>query len=293
MCQDVHSQEHRPEHCPSTITNQKLGSAVASNSGISSTPNNSNNYNNNTDSENSRGSSGSNTANSTQMGITNPGNVTKLSTHKASSPSRPLFGVGTSPRESLPVPQPKTLVIILLTRTSRLLLLMKTMANSKDNKDILLQPLNSIPSSSTLNTISGNSSNNLTSSNYFSNEKEGSRVNGDFKRNNPNLKLQMPLPTPVVRNKLLDPNTATSQNNNGMPGSAGISTNENINQFGFNTSSASNIPVSMTPISEKHIDFGGKIKRSQSISNRKNSSAFGTPIEYSWLICFRQCFRYR
>lgn len=269
---------NRPEHCPSTITNQKLGSAVASNSGISSTPNNSNNYNNNTDSENSRGSSGSNTANSTQMGITNPGNVTKLSTHKASSPSRPLFGVGTSPNRK-PAGSPTQNIGHNSTHTNLAPPpTMKPMANSKDNKDILLQPLNSIPSSSTLNTISGNSSNNLTSSNYFSNEKEGSRVNGDFKRNNPNLKLQMPLPTPVVRNKLLDPNTATSQNNNGMPGSAGISTNENINQFGFHTSSASNIPVSMTPISEKHIDFGGKIKRSQSISNRKNSSASEHPL---------------
>lgn len=271
---------NRPEHCPSTITNQKMTSTMASSTGISSTAsnNNNNNYSNNTDGENSRGSSGSNTANSIQMGITNSGSAAKLSAHKASSPSRPLFGIGTSPNRK-PAGSPtqnighnSTHMNLAPPPT------MKPMVNSKDSKDILLQPLNSMTSSSTINTITGNSSNNTTSLNYFSSEKESSRVNGDFKRNNPNLKLQMPLPTPVVRNKLLDPNTTAPQNNNGMPGSAGISTNENINQFGFNTSSASNIPVSMTPISEKHIDFGSKIKRSQSISNRKNSSASEHPL---------------
>ncbi|CAI4039478.1 hypothetical protein SMKI_08G1450 [Saccharomyces mikatae IFO 1815] len=269
---------NRPEHCPGNSANQKV-SPMASTTGINLTSsNNNNNHSSNTDDENSRGSSGSNTANSIQIGLTNAANTTKLSTHKASSPSRPLFGVGASPSRKLASSPTQNICHNSIHTNLAPPPTMKPMTSNKDTKDILLQPLNSIPSSSTINTIGGNNGSSAATLNYFSNEKESSRVNGDFKRNNPNLKLQMPLPTPVVRNKLLDPNAAAPPNNNGMPGSAGISTNENINQFGFNTSSASNIPVSMTPISEKHIDFGSKIKRSQSISNRKNSSASEHPL---------------
>ncbi|QLQ80718.1 hypothetical protein HG537_0E00710 [Torulaspora globosa] len=131
---------------------------------------------------------------------------------------------------------------------------MKALGNAGENKDPLLQPINT----------------NLHINNEIHNsmsDKETSRVNRDFKRNNPNLKLQMPLPTSVVPHKLLDPSssaTAFTGSNNGPVG-------ENINQFGFNTSSASNIPVSMTPINEKHIDWSKKPKRGPSISNRKNS----------------------
>ncbi|QID88083.1 kinase that interacts with cdc31p [Saccharomyces pastorianus] len=270
---------NRPDHSPSMIGGQKL-TATASTTAISTLATSSSIYNNSNsaDDETSRGSSGSNTANSIQMSISNSSNTTKLLTHKASSPSRPLLGTGTSPNRK-PANSPTQNINHNGIHTNLgVPPTMKPMVNSKDSKDILLQPLNSITSSSTINTTNSNGGNSTTSLNHFSNEKENSRVNGDFKRNNPNLKLQMPLPTPVVRNKLLDPNTAAPSNTNGMPGSAGICTNENINQFGFNTSSASNIPVSMTPISEKHIDFGSKIKRSQSISNRKNSSASEQPL---------------
>lgn len=132
--------------------------------------------------------------------------------------------------------------------------MMKAMGNHGDYKEPFLQPLNT--------TIQTNSE----ASNPPP-DKETSRVNRDFKRNNPNLKLQMPLPTTVVPNKLLDPSATTLASaaaNNGVAP-------ELINQFGFNTSSASNIPVSMTPINEKHIDWGNKPKRVHSISNRKNS----------------------
>lgn len=131
---------------------------------------------------------------------------------------------------------------------------MKALGNAGENKDPLLQPIN------TNLHISNEIHNSMT-------DKETSRVNRDFKRNNPNLKLQMPLPTTVVPHKLLDPSSsaaASTGSNNGPVG-------ENINQFGFNTSSASNIPVSMTPINEKHIDWSKKPKRGPSISNRKNS----------------------
>lgn len=170
---------------------------------------------------------------------------------------------------------------------------MKPMMGLNDNKDVLLHPLNaSSLGHITTNTSSNNNNNNnsngsnnngestvpiplpIKTSNVI--EKEPSRVNSEFKRNNPNLKLQMPLPTTMTRNKLLDANgnvinpssgpiASSSQGNNSSI------TNENINQFGFNTSASQNVPVSMTPISEKHMDFSSKIKRSHSVTNRKNS----------------------
>lgn len=138
---------------------------------------------------------------------------------------------------------------------------MKPIGNNGDNnKELLLQPLNT------------NTNTNIGSygSPALSNDKEMSRVNRDFKRNNPNLKLHMPLPTTVAPNKLLDASAGTNGTNSN---DALLAQNENINQFGFNTSSASNIPVSMTPINERHIDWGNRPKRSQSISNRKNSQS--------------------
>ncbi|CCE64369.1 hypothetical protein TPHA_0H01630 [Tetrapisispora phaffii CBS 4417] len=103
-------------------------------------------------------------------------------------------------------------------------------------------------------------------------EGETSRVKRDFKLNNPNLKLHMPSPTNITSNKLLVNTTQIGDS----PGIGG----ENINQFGFNTTSTANIPVSMTPINEKHMDFGSKIKRSQSLSKVKSSTIHdntGTP----------------
>lgn len=149
---------------------------------------------------------------------------------------------------------------------------MKPMASINDNKDILLHPLN-VP-----NATHGHGNFDVppislpVQTIVNPKEKEGSRVNTEFKRNNPNLKLQMPLPTPMTRNKLIDTNGNVingdvSTNNSGN----NPVLNENINQFGFNTSVTQNVPVSMTPISEKHMDFSHKIKRSHSVSNRKNS----------------------
>ncbi|CCK68866.1 putative serine/threonine protein kinase KIC1 KNAG_0B04320 [Huiozyma naganishii CBS 8797] len=146
---------------------------------------------------------------------------------------------------------------------------MRPMTGVNESKDLLLHPLNAPHNSS-------GSSANLTSTSPSVvkptvSEKEPTRVNVDFKKNNPNLKLQMPLPTTIARNKLLDPIANSA---------AGVPGNENINQFGVNTSSAKKNPVSMTPISEKHMDFGsalngaanlGKVKRSPSVSHRKNS----------------------
>ncbi|GAV51715.1 hypothetical protein ZYGR_0AF01860 [Zygosaccharomyces rouxii] len=129
---------------------------------------------------------------------------------------------------------------------------MKPIGTNNENKDVLLQPLNNgTPTPS-------NSANSGTT------DKDTSRVNRDFKRNNPNLKLHMPLPTPMVAPNLLDSTDLQS---------AGPPTSDNINQFGFNTSTVSNVPVSMTPISEKHMDFGNRTKRGQSVTTRKNSQS--------------------
>lgn len=164
---------------------------------------------------------------------------------KSPSPSRSYGNLGSSPTRR-PGNSPTTGTALPPT--------MKPLSNTGENKELFLQPVNT----------------NLHNSNEVHNsmpEKETSRVNRDFKRNNPNLKLQMPLPTSVVPNKLLEPSApavVSVANNNGAAG-------ENINQFGFDTSSTSNIPVSMTPINEKHIDWGKKPKRGPSINNRKNS----------------------
>lgn len=154
---------------------------------------------------------------------------------------------------------------------------MKPIGNNGDNKELLLQPLHT------------NTSTNIGSYGVpvLPTDKEMSRVNRDFKRNNPNLKLHMPLPTTVAPNKLLDGSTGTNGGTNSNDPL--LAQNENINQFGFNTSSASNVPVSMTPINERHIDWGNRPKRSQSISNRKNSqsadpaanAAATNPVSYS------------
>ncbi|CAL9734638.1 serine/threonine-protein kinase Kic1p [Monosporozyma servazzii] len=165
---------------------------------------------------------------------------------------------------------------------------MKPMMGINENKDVLLHPLNAnnvshvtTNNSNTTTNVATNNSGEITvpiplpvkTNNVI--EKEPSRVNSEFKRNNPNLKLQMPLPTTMTRNKLLDANGNVINPSSGSVASSSQSnsamTNENINQFGFNTSASQNMPVSMTPISEKHMDFSSKIKRSHSVTNRKNS----------------------
>lgn len=157
---------------------------------------------------------------------------------------------------------------------------MKPVATYFESKDVLLQPLNNSNSTSATTTNSNAVSNTNISDGNYGSEKEVSRVNRDFKRNNPNLKLHMPLPTTIAPNKLLD---TTVISTNPISGPA-PSSNENINQFGFNTSTA-NIPISMTPINEKHVELGAglnlgntsgsgtKPKRVHSISNRKNSQS--------------------
>lgn len=248
--------------------------------------------------------------------VSNGGNVTQNKMHrKTPSPSKIMLSAVTSPNRN-PVLSPTGVVntgssnSVPQVNSLGAPPTMKPMTSSNDGKDLLLHPLNSTSSTINMNasaasstssvaTSSGSvntnptpisnlaiagsqttSQNNNNNNNTQSNEKETSRINGDFKRNNPNLKLQMPLPTSVGRNKLLENNNVsgghTPFSSNASNTNIANMTNENINQFGFNTSTVQNMPVSMTPISEKHMDFGSKLKKSHSISKRKNSLSAST-----------------
>lgn len=90
-------------------------------------------------------------------------------------------------------------------------------------------------------------------------EKE-SRTTRQFRRHNPNLKLQMPSPTTLVPNKLLD-STILHEDQLG-----------NINQFGIDTSN-SNLPVTMTPLGEKPMSTGDLVKKKQNTSNSSRGSS--------------------
>ncbi|AET40248.1 putative serine/threonine protein kinase KIC1 Ecym_5505 [Eremothecium cymbalariae DBVPG len=100
------------------------------------------------------------------------------------------------------------------------------------------------------------------------------RASREFKRNNPNLKLQMPSPTTLIPNKLLISGSVDDQASGVAYSGGSGGSNGNINQFGINTSSTTNIPVAMTPLGEKVApDFGAKLKRSTSTSNRAGASS--------------------
>ena len=179
----------------------------------------------------------------------NPNYANKLH-RRTPSPPRNLAGSNLSPSKKI-ANSPKSSIPL---TAGNALQTMKPIAINGEVKDIMLQSINGSVSNLYNNTDS-------------TKESEGSRVTRDFKRNNPNLKLQMPSPTTVMPNRLLDSISSASAASDGSTIS-----NENINQFGFNTSSASNIPVSMTPIHEKHIDFGSKLKRTQSVTKTRSNT---------------------
>ena len=154
---------------------------------------------------------------------------------------------------------------------------MKPLPGSKaDAKNLLLQPLNTNMQGEDAGTVGAQSA---------GAQSAPPGATSVSRRNNFNLKLQMPLPTTMVRNKLLEggasgasgASTAGASSASASANGTGNTTSnaagpgpDSINQFGFNTSTTA-LPVSMTPISEKHMDFSGKIKRSLSVSHRKNS----------------------
>ncbi|CCH45780.1 Serine/threonine-protein kinase [Wickerhamomyces ciferrii] len=100
--------------------------------------------------------------------------------------------------------------------------------HSPNNPSPLLQPLNG----STQQQQQQQSQN---TSQQFQNSNKSMHV----KRNHQNLRLQMPTPTSLQFPKLLNNNSSLDENNQ---------IDENINQFGINVS---NIPMTMTPLTEK------------------------------------------
>lgn len=140
--------------------------------------------------------------------------------------------------------------------------------NSENNKNALLKPLNTTD-------ISHRNHQGISMTSAVEKPNSMNRANTEFRKINPNLKLQMPLPTNALKNKLLD-NGVNTQNVN-----TPLSNNENINQFGFNPNAVSNLPVSMTPINEKATDFSSaNLKRSHSMTARKISNVSDTnPVQ--------------
>lgn len=118
-------------------------------------------------------------------------------------------------------------------------------------------------------------------------ESEPSRINRDFKKQHPHLKLQMPSPTTLVgSNKLLDSTTqlddASHQHQPNLASTApGAVTAQTVNQFGINTSNAQ-ISVAMTPVGEKRFgDFTKPRKRSTSASTSSRNSSITNDHVYN------------
>lgn len=202
--------------------------------------------------------------------------------HRTPSPSR-LFANGSSPNKPLNISPTMSTASHL--GGSSAPPMMKPMSNTVDRKDdtpSFSSPMGIVGKPSMNNSPSDGKSGVVLDKNgaaipFTPLGNSSSRVNGEFRRMNPNLKLQMPLPTNAgARNKLLENSVTTSTPSNlgvntAAAATAPASTNDSINQFGFNTSVTSALPVSMTPINEKSMDFNAKIKRSHSTSKRKNS----------------------
>ena len=202
--------------------------------------------------------------------------------HRTPSPSR-LFANGSSPNKPLNISPTMSTASHL--GGSSAPPMMKPMSNTVDRKDdtpSFSSPMGIVGKPSMNNSPSDGKSGVVLDKNgaaipFTPLGNNSSRVNGEFRRMNPNLKLQMPLPTNAgARNKLLENSVTTSTPSNlgvntAAAATAPASTNDSINQFGFNTSVTSALPVSMTPINEKSMDFNAKIKRSHSTSKRKNS----------------------
>ncbi|SCU85345.1 LAFA_0D15170g1_1 [Lachancea sp. 'fantastica'] len=157
--------------------------------------------------------------------------VANKSIIRSASPSKPMTGSPAKPTTAN-------------TSVSTTPLSMKPAAT--DKSDMLLKPLNG-------------------------DEAEGgrTRINRDFKRRNPNLKLQMPSPTSALPNALLDSSSSSHLNMD----------DANINQFGFNTSSA--LPVAMTPVVERGNDLLNKRKMSTAASAGSSSRNNSITQEHS------------
>lgn len=104
--------------------------------------------------------------------------------------------------------------------------------------------------------------------------QESSRINRDFKKNHPNLKLQMPSPTTLLNsNKLLDASQSSLTIDEPQQQQQQQQT---VNQFGINTSNAQ-IPIAMTPVGEKRIGDLAKPRKRSTSTSRNNSVSTDHP----------------
>lgn len=169
--------------------------------------------------------------------------VTNAVHARSPSPSRALAGISPEKKSLDPSHQAQTSTLYNNTPP--------VMKQLQSTNDILLQSMNS-PSES-------------------KEPEETSRINRDFKKQHPHLKLQMPSPTTLVgSSKLLDsthPGSHTDDTQSQQPNQ------QNVNQFGINTSNAQ-ISVAMTPVGEKRMgDLIKTRKRSTSTSTSTSMSA--------------------
>lgn len=109
---------------------------------------------------------------------------------------------------------------------------MKAIA-SPNNPSPLLQPLNSIQTSSTTSSTAASAAPPVA-------QNGAKPPTVGLKRNHQNLRLQMPTPTGGSFPRLLHSNSNAEEGGD-----------ENLNQFGVNVSNTSNVPMAMTPLTEK------------------------------------------
>ena len=145
------------------------------------------------------------------------------------------------------------------------------LGDTKSNTDImnsLLQPFNAVNSNEPVNdeTIKPGFGENGINTNK--------RLTRDFKRNNPNLKLEMPLPNNNIKSAAAAATSAQSLETISQGTSKNGQNDEviteqplptgSINQFGFNTNTTNNIAIAMTPLAEKSMMFcTSDIKKSE------------------------------
>jgi protein-serine/threonine kinase len=121
---------------------------------------------------------------------------------------------------------------------------------SPNNPSPLLQPLNGSYSNSSSSATSSHSVSNSTAPTTVSSKQTS------VKRNHQNLRLQMPTPTSTTFPRLLHTNSNSEEQD------------ENVNQFGVNVS---NVPMAMTPLTEKPSNVGNDslFMSSGAVSRRK------------------------
>ncbi|KAL6931703.1 hypothetical protein ACO0R3_003168 [Hanseniaspora guilliermondii] len=127
--------------------------------------------------------------------------------------------------------------------------------NNAEIMNTLLQPFNNVS-----NDDIGGSSISLSVSQTP--EISSKRLTRDFRKNNPNLKLEMPLP----KHNMQSHASTTSSNIDVSTGLGPTQSSTSVNQFGFNTNNPGNVAYAMTPLAEKSMMFtSGDIKRSEAL----------------------------